>query len=228
VAVAVVDRLELVDIDEDQDHPAVAATGAVDLVLQGDLSHLAAQRAGEIVVVRVAQIDRSAFAIARRPGPVRGRGRAIGRGLRAILRGPRAHLGKSAFCLLPRAGAQGIGLERLGGAIALRRRLVAGLRAEVAQTGGVATLVRRPCAVCRRCETLIGGLVTIGPCDIVADRFAGGCGAVTICRDLVEVGRPLISIRVVLIPVREALVAVGSRLIAVGHRLIRIGQGLVD
>ena len=86
VAVAVVERLEPVHVDEGQHEPAVGPAGAIDLVLQRDLAHLAAQRTGEVVVVGVAQLDRGAGAIVRRRLAVVRGGRAILGGARAVVR----------------------------------------------------------------------------------------------------------------------------------------------
>ena len=104
VALVIVDRLEPVDVDVGKNEPSVAAPGAIDLVLQRGIAHLAAQRAGEIVQVRVAQFDGGLLAIARRRGAISGRGCAVGCRSVAVLRGPRAHLGKALLRVLFRPG----------------------------------------------------------------------------------------------------------------------------
>ena len=178
VPVAVVERLELVDVDEGEHEPAVAAAGAVDLVLERDLAHLAPQRAGEVVVVGVAELDARR---ARDPRPPRRgrRRRPHDRRPRGCGRAPLARAAPPGACAsVARAGRRAGGLERLGGAIALHRRQVAGARRQVARVGGAEPLGRRARALRGRREPLVGRLAPVGAsrrCTRRRSRSAPSC-----------------------------------------------------
>ena len=176
VAVAVVERLQLVDVDEGQDEPAVAPAGAVDLVLERDLAHLAPQRAGEVVVVGVAELDGGARAILGRRGTVGGGARTVGGRAGAVVRRPRAQRGQALRRGLLRAVRHGRGLEGLGGLVALHRRLVAGACRQVALVGGAEPFGRRARALRRRGEPLVGRLAAVllaRPCTWPCVRASG-------------------------------------------------------
>ena len=79
MALAVVDLLELVDVDEGEDETAGAVTSTVDLPLECEHSQSAAQRAGEWIELRLFQRLFQKLAIP-------GRGRAIRSGAFAVHR----------------------------------------------------------------------------------------------------------------------------------------------
>ncbi len=217
--VAVVERLQLVDVDEGEDETAVAPARAVDLVLERDLAHLAPQRAGEVVVVGVAELDGGARAILGRRGTVGGGARTIRGRAGAVVRRSRAQR-RQALCRgLLRAVRRGGGLEGLGGLVALHRGMVAGARRHVALVGGPEALRRRARTLRGRHEPLVGGLAPVRRGGAVVRRVPSVVP--------LAVRRGLIEVRSLLVPVGIGLVAVGTRLVAVGERLVGVRQRLI-
>jgi len=90
MAVAIVHRLELVDVDEGQDERSAGPSRPVDLMGEGQATHLAPIGAGQL-------IQMSSLQLRFEPGPLAGRLAPVGCGPSAILRRPDPiHLGLGA------------------------------------------------------------------------------------------------------------------------------------
>ncbi len=230
VAIAVVDDLEVVDVDEREDEPPVRSARAVDLVRECQPTHLAPVAAGQFIEVSRLQLRLEAGPFASRVRAIQRRALAIRGGARPIGRRLCTH---EIELLLQRELGSRRGLDqRSGERIAFASGLVARVCDAIPVHGRQVALRRRLGPSHPATEALHGGRLAFATGRVVG-AFVGvgvvGFGRViAICHRLVAVGGDLVQVRARVIGRRGGLIAVRCGLVGIGGRLVGIGRRLVD
>jgi hypothetical protein len=232
VALAVVDTLQPVDIDERHDQASVGSLCAIDFLLKYSRARSAALDASQVVAVRIVELAQRLLAITRGPlpirrcvGPVGGRSRPVGsrtvadrrRGPTTCTAGPFKLCSSAIACVCSLVAG-------FGGQVTHPRRLVT----QRGNAGAIERCLRPPGG---------GGLAPQGAFLAVYTRaFMLSLGyrvraiigrKVAIGRSLISVGSDLVGFSLRLVELRRGLVTVRSTLICVGGCLVKIRSALI-
>ena len=204
---AVVDALEVVDVDERQHESPVGSERPVDLALQGHPARRPQVGAGELVDVGLLELELGALAVAGGLLAVACRALAVGGGAGPVERRPPAQPGQPR---LGRSRARGLG-DLLG--LAVGRDAAASRARAIASRAAAAAARWAAVSVRSRRDTKRSA---VAASRSASDSSCARRGHVTACeaRRLVAVGR--------------GLVAVGGRLVALGLLDVVLDRGLVD